>query len=189
MPQPITATAERKIAPAAPTAKQDKAEPKATATATASATPDASATPAATGTATPAAGAPAAEGRGGDTTALPTDTQGTAEPGSGTFTPPAAQPTPPPATGPEFAAVPTPPAPQPDPTPSATPEQPATPEAPPAPVARPRRRSSDADALAGAGRRAAPALSVNSRAERHVGVGREQDHTALLVGGAQHEHL
>ena len=121
-----------------PTAKKDKAEPKATATATASATPDASATPAATGTATPpAAGAPAAEGRGGDTTALPTDTQGTAEPGSGTFTPPASQPTPPPATGPEFAVVPTPPAPQPDPTPSATPEQPATPEAPPAPVATP----------------------------------------------------
>ena len=138
VPQPITATAERKITPIAPSAKQDKTEPKATATATATATPDASATPAATGTATPGAGAPApAEGRGGDTTALPTDTQGTAEPGSGTFTPPAAQPTPPPATGPEFAAVPTPPAPQPDPTPSATPEQPATPEAPPAPVATP----------------------------------------------------
>ncbi len=138
VPQPITATAERRITPVAASAKQDKADPKATATATASATPDASATPTATGTATPGAGAPApAEGRGGDTTALPTDTQGTAEPGSGTFTPPAAQPTPPPATGPEFAAVPTPPAPQPDATPSTTPEQPATPEAPPAPVATP----------------------------------------------------
>lgn len=131
-PQPITATAERKIVTSDEDAEGGtEREPKATPTATASATPSASATPAATGTATPTA--PAAEGRDGDTTALPTDTQGTAETGTGTLAP-----TPAPSnTGPAFATAPPAPSPQPEPTPSSTPEQAATPEAPPAPVTTP----------------------------------------------------
>ena len=89
----------------------------------ATATPGASATPAVTTV--------PAEGHGGDTTALPTDTLGTAQPGAGTYTPP--PPTSPPAdSGPVLAGVPaqTLPATS-SPTPSA-PEQTATPEAPPA---------------------------------------------------------
>ncbi|MBE2318882.1 RNA polymerase sigma factor [Solirubrobacter sp. CPCC 204708] len=139
VPQPITASAERKIAPADTAGKPEEAKPKATATATAtaSATPAAGATPAATGTATPTAPAPV-EGRDGDTTALPTDTQGTAEPGSGTISPSTPQPTTTPApTGPAFAAEPPQSTPQPAPSPVETPEQVAAPEAPPAPTPTP----------------------------------------------------
>ena len=97
--------------------KTEKAEPTATPSATATTTP----TPAPT------------EARGGDTTALPTDTQGTAEPGSGSYTP--SQP-PPSQSGPVLAAVqPAEPQPQPSPSPSATPE--ATPTTDPPPAATP----------------------------------------------------
>ena len=34
-----------------------------------------------------------------------------------------------------------------------------------------------------------PIGSVDARAERHVGVGRQQDHTPLGIGGAEDEHL
>jgi RNA polymerase sigma factor (sigma-70 family) len=132
-PQPITATAERKIVTPEDTKGKDEGKPKATATATPSATgtPTATGTPSAT--ATPG-GTPAAEGRGSDTTALPTDTQGTAETGTGTLAP---TPTPSNSTGPAFATAPPAPSPQPEPTPSSTPEQTPTPEAPPAPVTTP----------------------------------------------------
>jgi hypothetical protein len=93
-----------------------KAEPTATPTATATFTP----TPAPT------------EAHGGDTTALPTDTQGTAEPGSGSITPSQ----PPTHSGPVLAAAqPAEPQPQPSPSPSATPE--ATPATDPPPAATP----------------------------------------------------
>jgi RNA polymerase sigma factor (sigma-70 family) len=101
------------------------AEKKAEATATA--TPTATATATATGTPTPAP----TEARGGDTTALPTDTQGTAAPGSGSLTP--TQPPPTHSGGPVLAAVPpAEPQPQPAPSPSATPEATPTTEPPPA---------------------------------------------------------
>jgi RNA polymerase sigma factor (sigma-70 family) len=113
-PQPDAVQREaKKDAPAKADAKLVKAD----ATATPSATPSASPTP-------------EAEGHGGDTTSLPTDTLGTAQSGTGSYTP-----TPPPtSSGPVLAAVPAaqPPAP-PEPSPAATPEQTATPEAPPAP--------------------------------------------------------
>ncbi len=101
--------------------KDKKAEQ--TVTVKATSTPNATATPTAT--------APA-EGHGGDTTALPTDTLGTAQPGAGTYTPPPPPSSSPPVeTGPVLAGVPaqTLPATA-NPTPSA-PEQTATPEAPP----------------------------------------------------------
>ena len=107
---------------------------------------DATATPAAT----PTASATPAEGHGGDTTSLPTDTLGTAQSGDGSYTP-----TPPPtASGPVLAAVPTQPQATPEASPSATPEQTATPDAPPAPsptptpVEEPPTPSPDADAEA-----------------------------------------
>ncbi len=96
--------------------KADAKLVKADATATPSATPTASATP-------------PAEGHGGDTTSLPTDTLGTAQSGNGSYTP-----TPPPtSSGPVLAAVPTQPQAPAEPSPSATPEQTPTPDAPPAP--------------------------------------------------------
>ena len=86
------------------------------------------------------------------------------------------------------------------PTPSPTRRPPSSPRRPRR--RRPRRhaRAADPDAVADAhadpdappapGRRTTtPARSVDPRAERHVGVGREQDHAALFVGGAQHQHL
>jgi RNA polymerase sigma factor (sigma-70 family) len=92
----------------------------------------ATASPSATPSATPAAGTnPPAEGHGGDTTSLPTDTLGTAQSGSGSYT----ATTPPPSSGPVLAAVPPQPQPQTPaaPSPSATPEVTPTPDAPPAP--------------------------------------------------------
>jgi RNA polymerase sigma factor (sigma-70 family) len=97
--------------------------------ASAKASPTSTATPSATPTST---STPAAEGHGSDTTALPTDTLGTAQPGSGSYTPPA---TPPSESGPVLSAVETAPVQTlPAASPSATPEQTATPEAPPAPT-------------------------------------------------------
>ena len=140
--------------------------------------------------------APAAEAHGGDTTALPTDTLGTAEPGSGTYTPPPPdrRPPPPARCSPSSRRSR---APQPDRDPVADARAAARrPSAPPAADRRRRagRRRSTADAAATPAasrrrRRRRPPRSVNPRAERHVGVGREQDHAALLVGGAEHEHL
>jgi RNA polymerase sigma factor (sigma-70 family) len=96
------------------------------------AAPDASptSTPGATPTGTPTpTPTPTAEGHGGDTTALPTDTLGTAQPGSGSYTPPA------PDTGPTLSAVtPTPVATPPATAPVTAPEESATPSAPPAPT-------------------------------------------------------
>jgi RNA polymerase sigma factor (sigma-70 family) len=87
----------------------------------------ASATP--TPTKTPAADRPAnTEVRDGDTTVLPTDTQGTAEPVGGGLTAP---PPPPPGTGPVLAGVPTQPASEPTPTVTPTPTE--TPTATPTP--------------------------------------------------------
>ncbi len=80
-PQPQPTANERKVKLA-----KDTAERKAAA-ATPTSTPSASATPTPTTTSTPTA---TAEGHDGDTTALPTDTLGTAQPGSGSYTPPAA---------------------------------------------------------------------------------------------------
>jgi RNA polymerase sigma factor (sigma-70 family) len=116
----LTKGTERKIASV-------KDKPKAAPTPTG--TPAAGATPTTTST-------PTAEGKGGDTTALPTDTLGTAQPGSGSYdTQPTPTPTP---SGPVLAAVqPSEPAPQPATSPSATPEQSATPSAPPAPTPTP----------------------------------------------------
>ena len=74
----LTKDTERKIA-----AAKDK---QAAATPTATGTPAASATPTTTST-------PTTEAKDGDTTALPTDTLGTAQPGSGSYTPPAPTPT------------------------------------------------------------------------------------------------
>jgi len=112
-PQP---TAERKV----------KAERTPAATATPTTTATASPTTTATATTTPA---PAAEGHGSDTTALPTDTLGTAQAGSGTYTPPPTEPAP---SGPVLASIP-PAGEQPTPTPVVTtPEETATPTPPPA---------------------------------------------------------
>ena len=162
--------------------KTEKAEPTATPTATATTTP----TPAPT------------EARGGDTTALPTDTQGTAEPGSGSYTP--SQP-PPSQSGPVLAAVQ--PA-EPQPQPSAEPVGDARGDADhrSAPGrdsdaladadahADPAGRHADADRGHAAGRRPAAAAGlVNPSAERDVRVRREEDDAALLVGRAEHEHL
>src|SRR4051794_1390306 len=82
----LTTQTERKIA-----AVKDKSTP----TPTPTGTPTASATPTTTSTPTGAA-------KGGDTTALPTDTLGTAQPGSGSYTPAAPTPTP---TGPVLSSV------------------------------------------------------------------------------------
>ncbi len=114
-PQPNVVEDEAKKAKAKVEDKRVKAE--ATATTTPSATPTVSATP-------------PAEGHGGDTTSLPTDTLGTAQSGNGSYTPAAPPPAP---SGPVLAAVPTQPQAPSEPSPSATPEQTATPEAPPAP--------------------------------------------------------
>jgi RNA polymerase sigma factor (sigma-70 family) len=112
-PQPDALEEATKQPERAAAEKQVKADPTVTP----------SATPTATATATPA------EGHGGDTTSLPTDTLGTAQSGSGSYTP-----TPPPSTsGPVLAAVPPQPQTPPAASPSATPEPTATPEAPPAP--------------------------------------------------------
>jgi hypothetical protein len=96
------------------------------------AAPDASptSTPGATPTGTPTpTPTPTAEGHGGDTTALPTDTLGTAQPGSGSYTPPATD------TGPTLSsASPTPVATPPATVPVTAPEESATPTAPPAPT-------------------------------------------------------
>ncbi|WP_028067224.1 RNA polymerase sigma factor [Solirubrobacter soli] len=115
----LTKETERKV-PAA----EDKAKDKPTATPTG--TPAASSTP----TSTPA---PSGEAKGGDTTALPTDTLGTAQSGAGSYTPPAPTAT---STGPVLASV-QPTEPTQDPTATSTPEQSATPEAPPAPTPTP----------------------------------------------------
>jgi RNA polymerase sigma factor (sigma-70 family) len=123
-PQPTEAN-ERKVKLTKETERKIKS---AKGTATPTKTPAASATPTTTST-------PTAEGHGGDTTALPTDTLGTAQPGSGSYTPPAPTPT---QSGPVLAAVPpAEPQPQPSASPSATPEQTATPGAPPAPTPTP----------------------------------------------------
>ncbi|HEY6886677.1 MAG TPA: sigma-70 family RNA polymerase sigma factor, partial [Solirubrobacter sp.] len=115
----LTKETERKVA---------AAKDKPTATPTATGTPSASATPTSTST-------PTAEAKGGDTTALPTDTLGTAQPGSGSYEQPTPAPT---STGPVLAAVqPSDPTPEPATTPSPTPEQSATPSAPPAPTPTP----------------------------------------------------
>ncbi len=104
----------------------DKADPKATATATATAEDVA-----AKATATPTVG------RGGDSTSLPTDTEGTAQPAGGTIvTAPAPTTTPPP--GPVLAGVPTQPPPvtaTPEPTEWPTPTPTATPTPSPTPTA------------------------------------------------------
>jgi RNA polymerase sigma factor (sigma-70 family) len=114
----LTKDTERKIVSA-------KGKTKVTATPTG--TPAASATPTTTST-------PTAEAKDGDTTALPTDTLGTAQPGSGSYTQPTPTPTP---SGPVLSGVqPSDPTPQPVTGPS-TPEQSATPTAPPAPTPTP----------------------------------------------------
>jgi RNA polymerase sigma factor (sigma-70 family) len=120
-PQPQPTTNERKV-------KLTKETERKIVAAKPTATPTASATPTTTSTATPPA-----EGHDGDTTALPTDTLGTAQTGSGSYTPPASPPAP---SGPVLSGV-QPAEPQPSPSPSATPEQTATPEAPPAPTVTP----------------------------------------------------
>ncbi len=122
-PQPQPTAKERKV-------KLTKDSERKVATAAPTGTPAASATPATTATPAPT---PTAEGHDGDTTALPTDTLGTAQPGSGSYTPPAPTPTP---TGPVLSGV-APTEPTPAATPSATPEQTATPQAPPAPTVTP----------------------------------------------------
>ena len=115
----LTKETERKIAAAK---GADQGKPTPTPTGTPSATPTTTSTP--TG-----------EAKGGDTTALPTDTLGTAQPGSGSYTPPAPTPT---SSGPVLSAVqPSEPTTQPAATPVPTPEQTATPEAPPAPTPTP----------------------------------------------------
>jgi RNA polymerase sigma factor (sigma-70 family) len=115
----LTKESERKV-PATDAAKDKPA-------ATPTGTPAASPTPTTTST-------PSGEAKGGDTTALPTDTLGTAQPGAGSYTPPS----PTPASGPVLAAVqPSEPVPATTPTPTPTPEQTATPEAPPAPTPTP----------------------------------------------------
>jgi RNA polymerase sigma factor (sigma-70 family) len=131
-PQPIEQN-ERKVKLTKATERKVAAAkgPKATPTPAATSTPAASATP--TTTSTPA---PTGEAKGGDTTALPTDTLGTAQPGSGSYTPAAPTPA---ASGPVLSGVQPAPQPetQPSATPVATPEQTATPEAPPAPTVTP----------------------------------------------------
>jgi RNA polymerase sigma factor (sigma-70 family) len=115
----LTKDTERKIA---------NPNDKPAATPTATGTPSASATPTSTST-------PTTEAKGGDTTALPTDTLGTAQPGSGSYEQPTPTPT---STGPILASVPAAnPTPAPATTPSPTPEQSATPSAPPAPTPTP----------------------------------------------------
>ena len=106
-----------------PETERKIASPKATPSSTPGATPTSTSTPTPT---------PAGEGHGGDTTALPTDTLGTAQPGSGSYTPTA------PDTGPTLsAASPTPAPEQPAPAAPTAPEQTATPTAPPAPTPTP----------------------------------------------------
>jgi RNA polymerase sigma factor (sigma-70 family) len=118
-PQPTAAGEER-------TARKVKAAETADRKVLAEVTATPTASPTTTATATP----PAAEARDGDTTALPTDTQGTAQQGAGSYTPPPPASTP---SGPVLAAVTLPAeTTQPSATPSATPETlPAT-DPPPA---------------------------------------------------------
>jgi RNA polymerase sigma factor (sigma-70 family) len=119
----LTKEAERKVTPSAKDG--DKAKDKGKATPTPTGTPAASATPTTS---------PSGEAKGGDTTALPTDTLGTAQPGAGSYTPPAPTPT---SSGPVLSSVqPSEPT-QPIATPTSTPEQTATPQAPPAPTPTP----------------------------------------------------
>ena len=108
----LTPETERKIATA-----------KATPTSTPGATPTSTSTPTPT---------PAGEGHGGDTTALPTDTLGTAQPGGGSYTPtrPRHRPD-------ALRRLPRRRRPPPTPVPPTAPEQTATPEAPPAPTPTP----------------------------------------------------
>jgi RNA polymerase sigma factor (sigma-70 family) len=100
--------------------------------------PAAAAKPKATATAVPDGKATATPtvGHDGDSTSLPTQTEGTAEPGGGTLTPPPAQPSPPPA-GPVLAGVPTQPAAQPTPAPTETATTTPTPEPTPSPTPEP----------------------------------------------------
>jgi RNA polymerase sigma factor (sigma-70 family) len=115
----LTKETERKVAAA-------KSKPAATPIGTPTATPTTTSTPTPT---------PSGEAKGGDTTALPTDTLGTAQPGSGSYTPTQPAPT---SSGPVLASVqPSEPSPQPSTSPVSTPEQTATPEAPPAPTPTP----------------------------------------------------
>jgi RNA polymerase sigma factor (sigma-70 family) len=125
-PQP---TAQRRVV---------RAETKSAARPKTTATPDSTAT--ATPTATPTGTPVTTEKRDGDTTALPVDTQGTAQPGGGGLTPP---PPPQPGSGPVLAGVPTQPQPEPtptptpEPTPTVTPSPTATPTVTPSPTASP----------------------------------------------------
>ncbi|HEX6023448.1 MAG TPA: sigma-70 family RNA polymerase sigma factor [Solirubrobacter sp.] len=118
-PQPDAAEKEKPAKkPQAEPKREDKAKTlEAKVTATPSSTPTASATP--------------AEGHGGDTTSLPTDTLGTAQSGNGSYTPTP----PPPPSNPVLAQVTPQPQPQTPPPPAATtqPEVTPTPETPPAP--------------------------------------------------------
>jgi len=127
-PQPAERN-ERKVKLAKETEPKVAAiEDKGTPAPTPTGTPAASATPATTST-------PTGEAKDGDTTALPTDTLGEAQPGSGSYTPPAPTPT---ASGPLLSAVqPSEPTAQPSAPPTAPPEQSATPSPPPAPTATP----------------------------------------------------
>jgi RNA polymerase sigma factor (sigma-70 family) len=119
----LTKDAERKVTPSGKDA--EKAKDK-NATATPTGTPSASATPTTS---------PSGEAKGGDTTALPTDTLGTAQPGAGSYTPPAPTPA---SSGPVLSSVqPSQPTATATTPPVATPEQSATPEAPPAPTPTP----------------------------------------------------
>ena len=111
---------------------------------------------------------PTGEAKGGDTTALPTDTLGTAQPGSGSYTPPAPTPT---SSGPVLSAV------QPS-EPTAQPARPrrprrssrATPWPPPAPTA-PRRRSRRRAPTPAPRRRRAPRPSRRRRRRRPAAAG------------------
>jgi RNA polymerase sigma factor (sigma-70 family) len=133
-PIPVASHPQRAAAPAKherrakPDRKPDAAKPTPTPTATPSATPTA---------------APAVQ-RGGDTTTLPTDTQGSAQPVGGTVAPappPPVEPVPAPTTTPATAVAPTPTpvtvSPTPSPTPIPTPSPTPTPSPPPAPTATP----------------------------------------------------
>ena len=182
----LTKETERKIA-AAKDADKGKATP--TPTGTPSATPTTTSTP--TG-----------EAKGGDTTALPTDTLGTAQPGSGSYTPPAPTPPPPARCSPRSSRPSRPRCPR-----RPRRRRPSRPRRPrrrplrrprrsrPRPRrrrrrrARPRRRRPSRRRRATTPRRPPATSSVDARPERHVRVGCEQDHAALFVRGAQRQHL
>jgi RNA polymerase sigma factor (sigma-70 family) len=115
-PQPLVQ--HRRVAKPAGTPDAEKVDAKASVTPTPTPTP----------TSTPTN----VEVRDGDTTVLPTDTQGTAQPGGGGLTPP-----PPPQAGPVLAGVPTSPPAEQTPVPTPTPEPVQTPDPTPTPSVTP----------------------------------------------------